>query len=155
MFARVQRINSTRLLLLRQQILICPHISASLPRHSLPCPSQALQFSTSIPRRARKSAKDLSKPPVRLPKPTPHEDEQSSWTMIKREGLMEIAQLGLILLAVMAYTAISDHVRWIMMVHYGRRLDRFAVKPEHKSNVIEKESTREPFERETWDGMAA
>ncbi len=74
--------------------------------------------------------------------------------MVKREGLMEIAQLGIIFVALVAYTAISDHIRWVMMVHYGLRLDRFVVKPEHKSNVIETEKKEEPFERETWDGMA-
>lgn len=153
MFARIQRINPTRLLHLRRQILSCPPTSA-LPKHSSPCPSQTLQFSTSIPRRARKSATKLSKVPEPLPKRKNDEEDQSFWTTIRREGLVEIAQLGCILLAVMAYTVISDHVRWVMMVHYGRRLDRFAVKPEEKSNVIEKEGKKEPFEREIWDGMA-
>lgn len=72
--------------------------------------------------------------------------EDDFWSNLGRESLMEAAQLGLIIGAVSVLTYAGDYWRWVMVIHFGRGLDRIK---EHRSNVMEKQRDT-AVEEETW-----
>lgn len=74
------------------------------------------------------------------------EKEEDFWSKLGRESMMEVAQLGMIIGAVSIFTYAGDYWRWVMVIHFGRGLDKFK---EQRSNVI-KTQRDTAVEEETW-----
>ncbi|PVH71097.1 hypothetical protein DL98DRAFT_113000 [Cadophora sp. DSE1049] len=140
MFARLQRVSSTRLLGLQSVRTTTPTYHTLFPRNTS-------HFSTSTCRKERKRAKDIEKKVREATASKKEEGSEGIWSRIGRESIIEMAQLGIILGAVTIFTYAGEYWRWVMVIHYGRGLERFA---DHKSNVIEKERDIAASVEESW-----